>query len=404
MHSLIFKNTTYQTLTRLITSGIGFLITIIIASGFGALGFGEFTKVTTFVGLFYLIADFGFNAIFLQKEKINFKDLFYLRLVIAFILVFIANVIAFILPFNKEMDLGFSEAVRVGILIFSLSIVNQSVLFSSSAIFQKKLKYEFLLIASFVGSFLTLVLIYFAVSKFLPLNYIYLSFVIGGFATGIISIFKAEKIFPISFNKVFAKELFLESLPIGLMLVFNLIYFRIDTLLLSFLRTTSEVGIYGFSYKFFDFLIAIPLFLSNAIYPALIKEKNNQNFYRIVNLYVVFSLAISFFVILIFWYLSPFIGLVKSDFLTSVLPFKILLLSLPVFFMTSILQWSLIAKKQQKYLMAVYIISAIINIILNLIFIPSFGYIASAIITGITEIIVFIFLSIKIYQTKKNYD
>lgn len=402
MHSLIFKNTTYQTLTRLVTSGIGFLITIIIASSFGALGFGEFTKVTAYVGLFYLIADFGFNAVFLQKEKTNFKDLFYLRLGISFLLIFIANSIALILPFNKELDLGFSESVKMGILIFSLSIINQSILYSSSAIFQKRLKYEFLLIASGVGSLVTLILIFLATSKLLPLNYIYLCFVIGGFITGITAIFKAEKIFPVSFNKLFAKELFLESLPIGLMLIFNLIYFRIDILLLSFLRTTSEVGVYGFSYKFFDFLIAVPLFLSNAIYPALLKEKNNQNFYRTINFYLIFSLLVSFIIVLIFWYISPFIGLVRNDFLESVAPFRILLLSLPIFFMTSILQWSLIAKKQQKYLMAVYLIVAIINIFLNVIFIPSFGYIASAIITGVTEIIVFIFLALKINQIKKE--
>ena len=70
--------------------------------------------------------------------------------------------------------------------------------------------------------------------------------------------------------------------------------------------------------------------------------------------------------------------------------------------MTNILQWSLIAKNQQRYLLLIYLVIAVINIILNLIFIPMFGYIASAIITGITEFLIFVLLAIKIYRIEKT--
>jgi len=88
-----------------------------------------------------------------------------------------------------------------------------------------------------------------------------------------------ESIWPLSFDRAFAKEIFIKSFPIGLMLIFNLIYFRVDMFLLSLLAPTKDVGIYGLSYKFFDFLIALPLFLSNAIYPFLIKQKKKEKIF-----------------------------------------------------------------------------------------------------------------------------
>lgn len=407
MHKIIFKNTTYQTVTRLITSSIGFLITLLIARSFGNLGYGEFTKVTVFVSFFYLIADFGLNAIYIKKddEVTHFRDLFYLRFLISIVLIIAANAIAFVLPYNSDLDSGFSNITRLGIFIFSFSILFQSIVYSCSAIFQKKLKYDFLMISSGIGSFFTLFLILINVYLFKSISNIYFAFIVGGFLTAAVSIFGTKnKIFPISLNFKFTKNLIKETLPIGLMLIFNLIYFRIDIFLLSVFRSTTDVGIYGLSYKFFDFLIALPLFLSNSIYPMLLREREDKDvFFQIVKKYFILSLVFSVFLIFIFWFASPLFSFIKKDFIASVLPFRILLLSLPIFFTTSILQWALIAQNNQKYLMYVYLFCAFLNVFLNIIFIPQWGYIASAIITGASETIVFIFLVSKFTKNFKKY-
>lgn len=400
MHSLIFKNTFYQTLTRIVTSGIGFLITIIIARNFGVLGFGEFTKVTAFVALFFLITDFGLNAIYLKKddEKLHFKDLFYLRIILSLVLIILVNLIVLILPYNKDSDFGFSNQTKLGVFIFSFSILFQGILYSSSAVFQKKLKYNLLLISSGIGSFLTLILVFIDTYFLKSVLGIYLAFIFGMGITALISIFlTGSKITPLSLNLKFTKNLFKEALPIGLMLIFNLIYFRVDIFILSVFRSTAEVGIYGLSYKFFDFLIALPLFLSNSIYPLLLNKKEERDgFSMIVKKYFFISLFLSVLLIILFWFASPLFSFINKEFVSSVIPFRILLLSLPFFFTTSILQWALIVQGKQKFLMHIYLISAIINICLNIIFIPNFGYMASAIITGVSELIIFVFLLLKL--------
>ncbi len=82
MHLHLAKNVMYQLLSRLITSGVGFLTTILVARYLGVSGFGDYTKIITVVSIFYLVSDFGLNAIYLQKDSkdVHFKDLFYARI------------------------------------------------------------------------------------------------------------------------------------------------------------------------------------------------------------------------------------------------------------------------------------------------------------------------------------
>ena len=402
-HFVIAKNTFYQAFARAITSLIGFLITVIIARQFGVLGFGDFTKVTSYVALFYLIVDFGLNAFYIQHEKPNFKNLFYLRLSISFFIFLLLNTIAFFLPYNSWLNSGFSESVKLGIFIFSFSLFSQSMILSASAVFQKSINYFSYMIGVVLGALVNLLVIFILAFLNFSILYIFIAFVLSSFLSALILVkLTGERILPPSLDINFAKKILLKSLPISLMLIFNLVYFRADMFLLSLLASTKDVGIYGLSYKFFDFLIALPLFLSNAVYPFLIKVKNDeQKFVNLVKDYFFVFLAASFMVILPFWFISPFFTLVKPDFASSIIPFRILLLSLPFFYLTSFFQWVLITKEKQKYLMYIYLFSTVLNVGLNIIFIPSYSYIGAAIITVFSEGLVFIFLTAKIFSLKK---
>ncbi len=402
MHKLVATNTFYQALGKVATSGTGFIITILLAKQYGVLGYGDFVKITTYVAFFYLLLDLGLNAIFLKEDDTkNYKYLFTLRILTALLIFVLSNLIAFFLPYNKSLDIGYSAFVRLGIFIFSFSYFSQAIILSSSAIFQKNLNYLAYLKAVAAGSFLNLFLVgYFVLIK-MPLLYAVFSFVVSGIFTSLISILLAREKKLISFNFSYTKNITVAAFPIAVMLIFNLVYFRADTLLLSVLKSTNDVGIYGLSYRFFEFLIALPLFLSNSLYPFLLKNKKNfRKFFILVKQYFLIFSLIGIILIIPFWFISPFFTLIKKDFVPAVLPFRILLLSLPLFFITSLLQWTLIALNKQKFLMKAYLFSAIINVVLNLIFIPKGSYIASSIITGVSELIVMIILIIKVFNLK----
>lgn len=402
-HLVVAKNTFYQILTKGTTSFIGFLITIVIARSFGAIGFGDFTKITAFVALFFLFVDFGLNAVYLQNsDEDNFNKLFYFRLLITLTIFLLANLIAVFLPFNEALGLGFSPLVRLGIFIYSFSLFTQAIITSATAIFQKKLNYFPYLVSFVLGSLVNLLIVTLFSYLGFSILYIVLAFVLSSIVTSAVALFYVrKKILPVSFDFDFSKRILIKSFPIGLMLIFNLIYFRADMLLLSLLKPTNDVGIYGVSYKFFDFLIALPLFLSNALYPFLLASRNNTKKFFSITKYYFFVFLISAVVIIFpFWFLSPLFSLIKVDFVPAIVPFRILLLSLPFFFLTSFLQWILISLGKQKFLAVVYVFSTLLNIVLNVIFIPQWSYLASAVITGISEGIVFVLLAFKVYSVK----
>lgn len=320
-----------------------------------------------------------------------------MRLLLSALIVLTVNGLVLLLPFNRSQDIGFPPGLRLGAFIFSLTIIFQAILLSSSAIFQKKLRYDLYMLSMTVGAIITLALIsIFSVMR-LPLEYIFFSYVLGGSVSAVISLLVIkENIKSLSFSPEFAAKIIKDSLPLGLMLLFNLIYFRVDIIILSLFKNTVDVAVYGYAYKYFEFLLAIPLFLSNAVYPfLLVSLKNLRRYYIFSQKYILVFLLISLVVIIPSWIFAPLIAVVKNDFIPSIFVFRILLLSLPVFFLTNILQWILIAKNKKIYLLKIYILSALLNILLNLIFIPEYGNIAAAIITGISEGLLLILLLYK---------
>ena len=397
----IAANTFFQIIARVLTSGTSFLFTILIARRLGVSGYGDFAKITAFVSLFYLFIDLGLNAIFLQKEdnKYRFKELFYGRLLFSFACIVVVNTLAYLLPYNPITHIGYSPFVRLGIFLFSLTLFTEGITYTASAVFQREHSYRSLTNASLISSLITLLCLLFVLTTHQGLLVILGIFVVGSFVKAFLSLFLTrEKIRPFLIDREFIRRLVQEAFPVTLVLIFNLIYFRIDMLLIGIMKPSSDVEIYNLAYSFFDSFLTIPLFLSNALYPTLLRdEKERRHSPAMLIKYAGIFVCCSFAIIILGWLLSPLLSLIRPDFVPAIIPLRIFLVSLPLFFITNIFQWLLIAKKQQKFLVKVYFIAMVINIIANIIFIPHYSYIASAIITGLSEGIVLCFLTWKLF-------
>lgn len=412
----IATNTLVQIIGRLITSGVTFLITVLVTRQFGLEGYGEFTKIMVYVALFYLISDFGFNAVVLkqmteeeEKQEFLLSNLFGLRLVFALFLIFFALAILSFLPFNSYLNQGYSPTVKLGIIILSLTIITQAIFTTGNVIFQKKLRYDLSVLASSFGSALTAIFVLSFTYLTAPLLAIISSYIFGGIFMAAVSIYFVKKIiknFRLGFNSVIWLKYFKQALPLSATLIFNLIYFRIDMFILSFTRPNIEVGIYGFAYKFFEFPLVIPTFLMNSIYPVmLLKEKESRG--KLVKIIkttaaVLLILSVSLTVISIIF--APLITLVRSDVDRSITALRLLSFSLPLFFLSSLFMWALITIGKQKIMMLIYFFSMLLNIILNLVFIPRYGYMAAVITTIFSELIVVLLTGYALVNLLKRDD
>lgn len=411
--TVIGVNTVAQFAGKVASAGVMFLVALIIARSFGADGFGDFTKITTYVAFFYLLADFGLNAVFLQNEQKSdgsWGNLFILRILTSIILIILSLSILFFLPYGS--DRGYTYFARLGIILYSPTILFQALITTANALFQKHLRYELATLALVIGDIVSLVLVgltaFLAVSSGSVVSAV--SLMLGAGVTGIVSLilaYRLEKTAKISFSLKAMKELLLGSMPLGIMLIFNQVYFRFDSFVLTLTRSTAEVGLYGFAYKIFEMPLVIPTFFMNAVYPLLLQAKardqlseESQLFENLFKKSFKTLLLSSLIIVILFWLAAPLLTLVRPEFSGSELPLRILVLGLPIFFTTSLLMWVIVAVGEQKVLPLVYGISMILIIAADIVFIPKFGYISAALITDLAEISVLMMLGAIVLKLK----
>jgi O-antigen/teichoic acid export membrane protein len=393
---LVAWNTTAQIIGKCITGTVTFLFSILIARSFGPVGYGDFTKITIYVAFFYLVSDFGINAIYLQKNKTSSPTawgvLLGLRLVGSVALSFIALSLLAFLPQGTSQ--GYTTAVRLGIIFFVPSIVSQAIITSANATFQKHLRYDVATVAVSVGSILSLVLLW-VFSQILNIQVGAFASVCallsGSIVSALIALGFVKKLgtplLPV-FDPKQLQSLLTAALPLGLTLLFNVVYFRVDSIILTLTRSTAEVGLYGFAYKLFELPLVIPTFFMNAMYPLFLAATPDRFFHLIKRSFVL--LFAGSLVLLIFsWYLSPLVVLIRPDFGGSSTALRILSLGIPFFFLSSLTMWALIARGHQKLLAGIYGSSMVITVLLDIFFIPKGGYVSASWITVVSEALVF---------------
>jgi O-antigen/teichoic acid export membrane protein len=393
IHSLkaqLAFNTTSQIIGRIVSSLTTFIVTLVLAKTFGAQGFGDYVKITTYVAFFYLLADFGINAMYLQQEK-HWEDLLVLRIIMSCVLVLGALGVLYLLP--KGVTQGYTDIVRMGIILLSPTIAFQAIITSCNALFQKYLRYDMSTIAIIVGSVTSLILLFIVMYQHIfPISVIFPTTVllVSAGVTAITALFLTrnfENIKHTHLSFLRAWTLFCASIPLGLTLLFNLVYFRIDNIILTLTRSTMEVGVYGLAYKVFELPLIFPTFFMNALYPVLLKEQKDS-LKKLIKKSLILLFVSSLIVTGGLWIAAPLVGIIKQDFVLSITALRVLSLGLPFFFVSSLMMWVLIAQKKQNILLVIYGISMVINICLNYFFIPVYGYMAAAWITVVSEAIV----------------
>ncbi|MEK7129598.1 MAG: oligosaccharide flippase family protein, partial [Patescibacteria group bacterium] len=273
---IVAINTVSQLIGKLIGAGTSFVVAFLLARRLGAEGYGDFTKITTFVAPFFLLADFGLNAIFLQKkdDKGWWAHLLGLRVAGSTILIFLALAILAFLPHGTNQ--GYTALVRLGIVLFVPAILFQALITTSNALFQKHLRYSMATIAIAAGSFVTILLV-------LPLSTgvlaATLAVLVGTSVTAAISLVlvKRHTLLSVALSRQSVTGLLVPSIPLGITLLFNLVYFRADNYIITLSRPTVEVGVYGLAYKVFEVALVVPTFFMNAVYPLLLSAKANNS-------------------------------------------------------------------------------------------------------------------------------
>jgi O-antigen/teichoic acid export membrane protein len=396
----IASNTIYQIINKFVTAGATLLISALITRLLGAETYGEYSIVSTYVITFFLLSDFGVNAIVVQdfaknveSAKNNFAKVLSLRLTFGLFLLAIAFITLHFMPY--------SDTVKLAITISLPLILFSSLSSAASLIFQSFLRYDYQAKASVWGSSITLILtslsIYFLGDSLVGLV---IAYVIGSAIAPLLSLYfireyisKDTKWIDLPYWTHVVKDAF----PMGMALSLNVLMIHADRLILSIQSTPYSVGIYSLSYKIFDVVLVLPTFFMNATYPVLVKMKDeSEEKYRLfaakvfVYLFLA-SITLTLFAYATSWFLIPLIW--GPEMAASIAPFNILATGLAFFFLSAPLSWVALIEGKKIFLMWIYGIAFVGNAALNWMLIPVYDYYAAAYLTVVTEAFVFLILA-----------
>jgi len=173
-------------------------------------------------------------------------------------------------------------------------------------------------------------------------------------------------------------------------LIFSMIYFKADTIILSLYHPQSTVGLYGASYKILEVLITLPVIFMGLVSPHLSRAWAENNFSHFKAVYQkAFDLLSTLVWPMIFSVLvlaKPIMAFIAgSEFLPAAPIFQILIIATGIIFLAHLSTFSIVAINKQKTMMKFYIIAAIVALILYFIFIPKYSYWAASLITVAVE-------------------
>ena len=403
----IAKNTGVLGISQVITSILGFFVLIYIARYLGEVGFGKYSFAISFTALFIIFADLGISNLIIRELARN-KELTNEYLtnvsVIKLLLSFLA--FGFIAVTINLMD--YPQDTTYAVYLFGVYMILTSFALAFKSIFQAYEKMEYTAVVMIIEKIILIPLVLFVLTSgygLIELAYVYVFVgivaVTLSFSIVLIKIAKPKP----TINLSLWKTLIIGSIPFGLNALFAVLFFQIDTVMLSIFKDDAAVGIYNAAYVP---LLALTGIISgmvvSALYPVMsryfISSKDSlETFTVLPSKYMAiigFPIGIGCFVLA-----DRFIALFYLDqYSASIIAFQILALFIPIRLVSSITGTLLTSINRQSLRTVSVGLSALFNIVLNAVLIPYLSYIGASIATVLSEVFLYF---VFIYFINKHY-
>lgn len=271
-------------------------------------------------------------------------------------------------------------------------------------LFQALEQYEYITKRSLAFKLLSLVLMFIFVHNTSDYVIYGIIAIIAASGSNILNFIKAFKIIDVKNHYPLQFKSHLK--PIFILFAQNLaisVYTNLDVLMLGFMKNDVEVGFYNAAIKLKFILISFVTSLSGVLLPRmsyLVKTENKKEFDKLVIKALNFVLFIATPIAIIFTIISRdnILILAGSSFLPATPTMALLTLTILPIGITNVLGIQILTPiEEEKKVMISVIFGAVIDFVLNFLFIPKWGASGAALSTLIAEILVLI---VQIYYTK----
>jgi len=391
----ILKNFSSLIGAQIIYKIFSFLMIIIIARFLGTEKFGEFSYGLSIVWVFLFISDFGLSELFIRDVAYN-KTLIdkYVNNIVALKAV-ISAFCCLAIIFLARISLGNSEKFWV-IILLGGSVILDSFMYFFRCLFRirETMEYEGVLVVA--EAILKIGIVFIALSYSINLagavliSSALLLVSILNLAINFIVFVLNYRIPALSFDIKFWRLLLKSAFPFAFFYIFSLLNFRVDIIMLSHMKGDAYSGWYNANFKILEQFLLLPIIFSATSLPVLSRLSGSlntvKNFFKNIMPLLLF---ISLLFILIFYLFGDrlFKIIYGNQFYSSGKYLFILSWVLAPFFLKKPLEKFFLGLRKQVIACLAYLFGVILNIILNLIFIPKFGINGASLGTVLSEAI-----------------
>lgn len=391
----VFSESKYVLLLNITDKLFSFAIFLLLARKFSTDTYGQVVAIITLSTVFITIFDFGL-PIFLQREiSLNnsigsnvFSKVFTISLIF-FIGYLTLNSLYFIIFYE-----GISPVLFI-IILLMMYIASLVTLINKALSGLGNFKSQF--ISFFIPRLL--VALFFIIGLFyypLGLNVLLFGLLIGiliNMVLVFINLRKAGIKFSLEhFSVIEAKSIIKLSLPLGLAVIFNFLYDKIDVLLISKILDFTEVAFYNIGYGLFK---ASAISFSFLLVPGFTKVssagKDKIKIKEFFGEYFKIILVICILLSIVIFFTAEFIitSLYTERFSDSVIILKILALGITAVGLNNLTGTVLNGMGYYKTVMYITLYALILNVLLNFLLLSKYGILAAAVLTVITETFIF---------------
>jgi len=405
--SRIFKNSLFLALSRGLTLLASLGIYALIGRLLGADGLGQFSFILAYAGMFIFLSSLGLH-LYVVREIARRRDQveLYLGNALALILLF-SPIACGVMVLVAFAFLSLEPMVQVGIAIAGLYLVLGTLLVLFRAAFHSFERMELDTASTLAenvaiislcavvllsgGGVIGLIVAY-AVARLLALVITILLYI--------------RSIGPLPLPTLHpsrSRAILIGALPFALNILTTTVYVQIDLLLLNLWQGDAASGYYKAATSLVIPLSIVATSVNRALFPDMARSffSSLPRLTRTVESSIRYLFMLGWPMALGLALLAPqVIHLVYgSEFAPSVLCLRILAFIVPMRYINNTMGATLTATDRQGWRATMILLSALLNLLLNLFMIPAWSYVGASISTLLTEI----FITIALYVTMRRH-
>ncbi len=385
-----FKNTGWLFFGQMFSLLVAFLAGILVARYLGPKNYGLLNYSIGFASLFSFITAIG-SDIVISREIIKNNQEADKIMSSGFVLKFIGGSFAFLSALTFSFIFNDSGLIHLMIAIYSLTFIATSFQITGS-FFQSKVMAKKNVISQIIASAISLTVKLIIIKLGLGIIYLAASYVLDAclLAILLISAYLAseKKVFKFAFDRVLFYKILKYSWPLMLSAAASFLLLRIDQVIIGKLLGDVSVGIYSAAVKLVEIFYFIPTLVCYSLFPAIVNARQGSDVSfakRLKSLYLFMFFVALFLAVFLSLFSRPIISLIFGQEYSAAAPIlRIYAWSNIGMFLGMAINYRLISENREKFIFLTQIVLVIINVALNLAFLPLFGMAGSALATLIS--------------------